>query len=411
MVPKVVCPGHLDPGLDEARRVRGVLEEPPLHRAVAPAASAELRSSRSGRRPRARGSTLYSTWTMIGPASSDGSPRRRGRASGARGMVDDLVRGRPQSNGERGSQHESPAMPKYAALSPARDATTLPRARFLPRSPPGRRSGRPRARAPSPREGSPAGPQTVRVESTEIQATPPTKHDRTEDEELAQRSPPRRRPPRTRAIRRRSAHPAPTSRSARAARSAAPVTAPTPSDPRRSPNPTAPRPVSRPRTGISAMTPRSAHHEQEGRQEHASQGLRVVARSAGPPGWRRACARRENGRELALAATRGAPPTTPRNDRASSTNTTPGPAAATTSPPRAGPSVRATLMPTPLSVTPAASSSLGRSSGTTAYQAGIVERGRDAEREGEREQHPGRHDARERHDRERPHRDGHGELA
>ena len=64
--------------------------------------------------------------------------------------------------------------------------------------------------------------------------------------------------------------------------------------------------------------------------------------------------------------------TTPTNDSASSTNTTPGPAAATTSPPRAGPSVRATFTPTPLSVTPAASSSLGRSSGTTAYQAGSL---------------------------------------
>ena len=62
--------------------------------------------------------------------------------------------------------------------------------------------------------------------------------------------------------------------------------------------------------------------------------------------------------------------TTPTNDSASITNTTPGPAAATTNPPRAGPSVRATFTPTPLSVTPAASSSLGSSSGTTAYQAG-----------------------------------------
>src|SRR5260221_10968480 len=35
VVAQVLGPGLLDPGLDEARRVRRVLEEPPLHRAVA----------------------------------------------------------------------------------------------------------------------------------------------------------------------------------------------------------------------------------------------------------------------------------------------------------------------------------------------------------------------------------------
>jgi hypothetical protein len=61
---------------------------------------------------------------------------------------------------------------------------------------------------------------------------------------------------------------------------------------------------------------------------------------------------------------------TPRNETALSRKTAPEPAAATTSPPSAGPAARATLKPTELSETAAGTSAFGTSSGTIAPQAG-----------------------------------------
>ena len=154
-------------------------------------------------------------------------------------------------------------------------------------------------------------------------------------------------------------------------KSAPPVTAPTPSEPSNRPYPRAPKSVSRPRTGISAITPapQSMKRNVAKRTRRNGGECRAKRRPARIAG--RTCSA---GSVLGADSLRQARSTaiTPRKVSPSSTKTIVGPAAATTKPPMAGPSVRATLTLTPLSVIPAPSSSFGRSSGMAACQAGSL---------------------------------------
>ena len=119
MIPKVVCPCRLDPGLDEAPRVCCVLEEPPLHRPIPATVLAKLgHHAMEAGRVRWIDTVFHldhdrSPLKRRFPHNHRVGPMMRGR------MVDHLVRGPSQSKGERGSQEESPGDTKIRGTQSA----------------------------------------------------------------------------------------------------------------------------------------------------------------------------------------------------------------------------------------------------------------------------------------------------